>query len=103
MKEIATENFKRIHEAYNVLIDDEKRRIYDVYGMEGLKCQMELGPHLNKQEEIKEELERLRRQRQQEKVLAQSAVASVSISPCLSLPHYLKGGDFMRRYSLLTS
>ena len=35
--------FKEISEAYNILIDDEKRQIYDQYGAEGLK-QMENNP-----------------------------------------------------------
>ncbi|MBA0638317.1 hypothetical protein Godav_021964 [Gossypium davidsonii] len=36
-------------------------QIYDIYGMESLNSRLELGPKLNKLEEIKEQLEKLRR------------------------------------------
>jgi DnaJ family protein B protein 4 len=36
-KELATENFKKISEAYEILSDQNKRRIYDQYGMKGFE------------------------------------------------------------------
>ncbi|XP_043193841.1 dnaJ homolog subfamily B member 6-like isoform X2 [Amphibalanus amphitrite] len=36
-KEDATRRFKEISEAYEVLIDEKKRKVYDKYGKEGLK------------------------------------------------------------------
>ncbi|KAL6979741.1 Chaperone protein dnaJ 13 [Sarracenia purpurea var. burkii] len=95
MKEIATENFQRICEAYEILSDESKRQIYDIYGMEGLTSGLELGPKLNKAEEIKEELERLRRRKDQEKVSAHVR-PSGSILANLSLPQFLDGGGIIR-------
>lgn len=95
MKEIATENFQRICEAYEILSDETKRQIYDIYGMEGLTSGLELGPKLNNAEEIKEELERLRRMKEQEKASAHFR-PSGSILANLSLPKFLNGGSIMR-------
>lgn len=100
MKEIATENFQRICEAYEILCDQNKRQIYDIYGMEGLTSGLELGPKLNKVEEIKEELERLRRQKEQEKVLAH-VQPSGSILANLSWPQFLEGDGIMRGYNYI--
>ncbi|KAL3829885.1 hypothetical protein ACJIZ3_018687 [Penstemon smallii] len=99
MKEVATENFQRICEAYEILTDEKKRVIYDIYGMEGLTSGLELGPRLNKVEELKEELERLRRQREQEKVSAHLR-PSGSIVASLSLPNLLQGDGIMRGMSM---
>ncbi|XXG47986.1 hypothetical protein AAC387_Pa02g2541 [Persea americana] len=78
MKDIATENFQRIRDACEISSDERKCLIYDIYGMEGLTSGLELGPKLNKPEEIKEELERLRRRKEEEK-------ASVHVRPSGSL------------------
>ncbi|KAJ9706902.1 hypothetical protein PVL29_002057 [Vitis rotundifolia] len=94
MKEIATENFQRICEAYEILSDEHKRQIYDIYGMEGLTAGLELGPKLNRAEEIKQEFERLRRRKEQEKVSAHIR-PSGSILANLSLPEFLNGDGIM--------
>ncbi|XP_050264483.1 chaperone protein dnaJ 13 [Quercus robur] len=95
MKDIATENFQRICEAYEILSDVNKRQIYDIYGMEGLTSGLELGPKLNKVEELKEELERLRKMKEQEKISAHFR-PSGTILANMSLPHLLKGDGIMR-------
>ncbi|WOH12198.1 hypothetical protein DCAR_0831698 [Daucus carota subsp. sativus] len=98
MKDIATENFQRICEAYEILSDVNKRQIYDIYGMEGLTSGLELGPKLDRVEEIKEELERLRRQKQNSKVL--TLLPSGVILANLSLPQFLNGHGIMRGMSM---
>ncbi|KAF8019328.1 hypothetical protein BT93_G0108 [Corymbia citriodora subsp. variegata] len=95
MKEVATQNFQRICEAYEILSDENKRQIYDIYGMEGLTSGLELGTRLSKVEEIKEELERLRRMKEQEKSLSQFR-PSGTIMTELSVPHFLDGDSFVR-------
>ncbi|KGN55866.1 chaperone protein dnaJ 13 [Cucumis sativus] len=95
MKDIATENFQRICEAYEILTDENKRQIYDIYGMEGLTSGLELGPKLNKADEIKEELERLRKRKEQEKISAHFR-PSGTILANMSLPHFLEGDGIMR-------
>ncbi|XP_065857882.1 chaperone protein dnaJ 13 isoform X2 [Euphorbia lathyris] len=95
MKEIATQNFQRICEAYEILSDENKRQIYDIYGMEGLTSGLELGPKLNKPEELKEELEKLRRMKEQEKMAAHFR-PSGTILVNLSLPEFLDGDGIMR-------
>lgn len=95
MKDVATQNFHRICEAYEILTDVNKRQIYDIYGMEGLTSGLELGPRLNKAEEIREELERLRRQKEQEKIL-RHIWPSGSVMVNLSLPEFLSGDGIMK-------
>lgn len=95
MKDIATENFQRICEAYEILSDEVKRQIYDIYGMEGITSGLELGPKLNRVEEIKEELEKLRRQKQERKVPTHILPSGVILAN-LSLPDFLDGHGIMR-------
>lgn len=99
MKDIATENFQRVCEAYEILTDENKRIIYDIYGMEGLTSGLELGPKLEKVDEIKEELERLKRQREKEKA-EPNIRSSGSLLANLSWPDLLDGDGFMRGYGL---
>jgi len=94
MKEIATQNFQRICEAYEILSDENKRQIYDIYGMEGVTSGLELGPKLNKIEEIKEELERLRRSKELEKLAHLRPTGSILAN--LSLPQFLQGDGIIR-------
>lgn len=95
MQDIATENFQRIREAYEILSDERKRQIYDIYGMEGLVSGLELGPKLNTPEEIKAEFERMK-QRQEEEKFAAHVRPSGSWLATLSLPQFLKGGGIMK-------
>ncbi|CAN6310529.1 unnamed protein product [Urochloa humidicola] len=95
MKEVATENFQRIRDAYEILSDENKRQIYDIYGMEGLNSGLELGPKLTKPEEIKEQLERLRRRKEEEKLFAH-ARPNGSIIANFSVPQYLDGYGIMK-------
>ncbi|CAN4127621.1 unnamed protein product [Withania somnifera] len=95
MKEIATENFQRICEAYEILSDETKRQIYDIYGMEGINSGLELGTKLNKAEEIKEELERLRRQKELQKVSAHLRPSGLILAN-LSFPQFLEGDGIMK-------
>lgn len=94
MKETATENFQRIREAYEILSDENKRQIYDIYGMEGVNSGLELGPRLSKVEEIKEELERLKKMKEEEKSMANFRPSGVVMAN-LSLPQFLEGHGLM--------
>ncbi|XP_043717176.1 chaperone protein dnaJ 13-like [Telopea speciosissima] len=95
MKDIATENFQRIYEAYEILTDENKRQIYDIYGMEGLTSGLELSSNLNQAEEIKKKFERSRRQKEEEKVYSHVR-PSGSVVAALSFPRFLSGGGIMR-------
>lgn len=77
--------------------DPNKRQVYDIYGMEGLKSGLELGPSLDKAEEIKAELDRLKRMREQEKRAARIQ-SSGTIMSNMSLPQYLHGDGLFKGY-----
>ncbi|KAI9111064.1 hypothetical protein K1719_017939 [Acacia pycnantha] len=99
MKDIATANFQRICEAYEVLSDPNKRQIYDIYGMEGLTSGLELGAKLDKAEEIKAELERLRRMKEMQKMSAHFRTSGTILAN-MSLPHCRNGDGLMRGMSM---
>ncbi|OMO52451.1 hypothetical protein COLO4_37182 [Corchorus olitorius] len=101
MKEIATENFQRICQAYEILSDETKRQIYDIYGMEGVTSGLELGPNLTKVEEIKAELEKLKRRAQQEKMSAHFGTSG-TIMANLSVPQFLEGDGIMGGMAMVT-
>jgi len=58
---------------------------------------LELGPKLNGAEEIKAELERLKRMKEREKVAAHFQ-SSGTILANMSLPRYLNGNGLLRGY-----
>jgi DnaJ family protein C protein 11 len=92
MQDIATQNFQRIREAYEILSDEHKRQIYDLYRMEGLTSGLELGPKLKSREEMKSEFECLQL-RQEERRLAAHVHHRGSLLLNLSLVEFLQSFD----------
>ncbi|XP_024541454.1 chaperone protein dnaJ 13 [Selaginella moellendorffii] len=84
MQDIATQNFQRIREAYEILSDEKRRQVYDIYGMEGLKSGLELGPKLKTREEVRNEYEKLQARKVEQK-LASHVLHSGSMVVYLSL------------------
>lgn len=70
MQDIATQSFQRIREAYEILSDERKRQIYDLYGMEGLTSGLELSTKLNTRDEVKSEFERLQQHQEERRLEA---------------------------------
>ncbi|KAJ3328550.1 hypothetical protein HDU76_009751 [Blyttiomyces sp. JEL0837] len=62
-KEAAQKQFQIIQKAYDVLSNPGRRHIYDIYGMEGLSTSWEVGTRMRTPEEVREEFERMSRQR----------------------------------------
>lgn len=92
MQDIATENFQKIREAYDILSDERKRQIYDLYGIVGLSSGLELGPKLKSREEVKAQFERLH-QREEARKLAAHVHHRGSLLMNLSLLPFLESYD----------
>lgn len=60
LREAASRSFNTLNEAYEILSDKERRRVYDVYGMAGLNAGLEIGRRRKSLREISEEFERAR-------------------------------------------
>ena len=60
LREAASRSFNTLNEAYEILSDKERRRVYDVYGMAGLNAGLEVGRRRKSLREISEEFERAR-------------------------------------------
>eukprot|EP00252_Welwitschia_mirabilis_P022430 TRINITY_DN6065_c0_g1_i1.p1 TRINITY_DN6065_c0_g1~~TRINITY_DN6065_c0_g1_i1.p1 ORF type:complete len:541 (-),score=142.90 TRINITY_DN6065_c0_g1_i1:625-2247(-) len=101
MKDVATENFQRICEAYEILSDEHKRQIYDIYGMEGIKSGLELGPKLKSPNEIREEFQKMKK-RQEEEKLSAHVRPSGSFLVNLSVPQFLNGDGILKGMGMST-
>jgi len=67
-KKIAEELFSKIQKAYEVLSCPEKRGIYDIYGQKGLDAGWEVIERQRTPAEIREEYERLKREREERRL-----------------------------------
>ncbi|XP_015749990.1 PREDICTED: dnaJ homolog subfamily C member 11-like [Acropora digitifera] len=67
-KKIAEELFSKIQKAYEVLSCTEKRGIYDIYGQKGLDAGWEVIERQRTPAEIREEYERLKREREERRL-----------------------------------
>lgn len=70
LREAAARDFNRLSEAYEVLTDKDRRRIYDVYGEAGLAAGLEVGHRHKTIAEISEEFERARAKEAQQRMEA---------------------------------
>ncbi|XP_063899992.1 dnaJ homolog subfamily C member 11-like [Zophobas morio] len=63
-REFATSMFAKIQAAYDTLSDKNKREIYDLYGVEGLRALTQVS---TSHSSLREEVERIKRERQEER------------------------------------
>lgn len=89
MKDIATLNFQRIRAACEILTDDARRTVYDLYGLEGVTSGLELGPRLSAADGVRAELEKLQRRRRELKEAARTNL-QVSLLVHLTLAETLE-------------
>ncbi|KAJ9048766.1 hypothetical protein DSO57_1031521 [Entomophthora muscae] len=67
-RQLAQERFQKIGTAYEVLSDPQKRLIYDAYGEKALTMPWTVGPLLKTPEQLRDEYERLARQKREEQI-----------------------------------
>eukprot|EP00884_Botryococcus_braunii_P017745 jgi/Botrbrau1/4654/Bobra.33_2s0025.1 len=58
LRTLASSNFMLVQEAYEVLSDERKREVYDIYGKEGLEAGLEVELRSRMRQDIKSEWER---------------------------------------------
>eukprot|EP00123_Amoebidium_parasiticum_P005462 comp16651_c0_seq1/m.14849 comp16651_c0_seq1/g.14849 ORF comp16651_c0_seq1/g.14849 comp16651_c0_seq1/m.14849 type:complete len:554 (-) comp16651_c0_seq1:203-1864(-) len=82
-RDAATVMFNKIQRAYEVLSDEKLRAIYDIHGQKGLDAGLEIVLRTSSPSEIREEYERLKRQREEDSLQRrtnQKAVVNVNIN-----------------------
>ena len=57
--------FQEIQRAYEVLTDDHKRTVYDLFGEEGLKTSWEVGPRVKSPEEMRKQFQKQAHEKRQ--------------------------------------
>jgi len=67
-KQVAENNFSRIHKAYEVLSSPDTRTIYDIYGHKGLDAGWEIIERKRTPQEIREEYERLQKEAEERRI-----------------------------------
>eukprot|EP00795_Rhopilema_esculentum_P007159 gene7159-12817_t len=68
-KQVAEKLFNKVGKAYEVLNNPDKRAIYDIYGHKGLLAGWEVVERHRTPQEIQDEYERLRRQKEEQRLL----------------------------------
>lgn len=82
-RELATVMFARVQRASEVLTDEKLRAVYDIYGQSGLEAGLDVAVSSTSPTEIREEYERLKKQREEEKILRrtnQNAALTIEVN-----------------------